>query len=157
MNEKLRRDVGAPKAVDRSTFEKELDALRFREKAHTHEGDAIAAARRRLPMVEMDPGVPLIGANGPVTLLDTFEGRGQLIAYYFMCTPATLHRSSARAARGLHRRSASVLIFIRATSPSPCFAKGRTMKARGTATSWVGRCRGTRPKTRSTLFWLGAG
>jgi hypothetical protein len=43
---------GAPKIVDRSTFEAELDALRVREKAHTREGDAIAAARRRLPMVE---------------------------------------------------------------------------------------------------------
>jgi len=35
-------------------------------------------------MVEVDPKTPLIGANGPVTLLDTFEGRQQLIAYYFM-------------------------------------------------------------------------
>jgi Bacterial protein of unknown function (DUF899) len=31
-----------------------LAALRVREKAHTREGDAIAAARRRLPMVEVD-------------------------------------------------------------------------------------------------------
>jgi len=35
-------------------------------------------------MVEVDPKTPVIGANGPVTLLDTFEGRQQLIAYYFM-------------------------------------------------------------------------
>src|SRR5579864_5137906 len=42
---------GAPKVVDRNTFQAELDALRVREKAHTHEADAIAAARRRLPMV----------------------------------------------------------------------------------------------------------
>ena len=46
---------GRPAAVDRATFQAELDALRVREKAHTREGDAIAAARRRLPMVEMDP------------------------------------------------------------------------------------------------------
>jgi predicted dithiol-disulfide oxidoreductase (DUF899 family) len=52
-----------------------LDALRIREKAHTHEGDAISAARRRLPMVEMDPAITLIGPHGPVTLLDVFEGR----------------------------------------------------------------------------------
>ena len=43
-----------PAAVDRATFQAELDRLRLREKAHTREGDAIAAARRRLPMVEMD-------------------------------------------------------------------------------------------------------
>jgi hypothetical protein len=37
--------IRAPKIVDRSTFQVELDALRVREKAHTHEGDAIAATR----------------------------------------------------------------------------------------------------------------
>jgi predicted dithiol-disulfide oxidoreductase (DUF899 family) len=46
-----RNQPGTPKIVDRSTFQAELDALRVREKAHTREGDAIAAARRRLPMV----------------------------------------------------------------------------------------------------------
>ena len=77
-------DVGMPRLVDRATFGSELDALRVREKAHTREGDAIAAARRRLPMVEVDSATTLIGPQGPVTLLDAFEGRTQLIAYYFM-------------------------------------------------------------------------
>jgi predicted dithiol-disulfide oxidoreductase (DUF899 family) len=49
-----RDELGAPRVVDRSTFQAELDALRLREKAHTREGDAIAAARRRLPMVAVD-------------------------------------------------------------------------------------------------------
>jgi Bacterial protein of unknown function (DUF899) len=40
---------GRPPAVDRDTFQAELDKLRAREKAHTREGDAIAAARRRRP------------------------------------------------------------------------------------------------------------
>ena len=35
---------GGPPAVDRATFQAELDKLRTREKAHTREGDAIAAA-----------------------------------------------------------------------------------------------------------------
>jgi predicted dithiol-disulfide oxidoreductase (DUF899 family) len=76
--------VALPRLVDRATFQSELDALRVREKAHTREGDAIAAARRRLPVVEVDGTTPLVGADGPVTLLDAFEGRTQLIAYYFM-------------------------------------------------------------------------
>jgi predicted dithiol-disulfide oxidoreductase (DUF899 family) len=75
---------GLPAAVDRAAFEAELGRLRVREKAHTHEGDAIAAARRRLPMVQVDASTPVIGPDGPVTLLDVFEGRRQLIAYYFM-------------------------------------------------------------------------
>jgi predicted dithiol-disulfide oxidoreductase (DUF899 family) len=73
-----------PSTVDRATFEAELETLRVREKAHTREGDAIAAARRRLPMVEVDASLTLVGPQGPVTLLDAFEGRRQLIAYYFM-------------------------------------------------------------------------
>ena len=76
-----------PAAVDRATFQAELDSLRVREKAHTREGDAIAAARRRLPMVEADASLALAGPHGPLTLLDAFEGRRQLIAYYFMWNP----------------------------------------------------------------------
>jgi predicted dithiol-disulfide oxidoreductase (DUF899 family) len=76
-----------PSVVDRAAFQAELDALRVREKAHTRESDAIAAARRRLPMVEVDPNTELIGPHGPVTLLDAFEERRQLIAYYFMWHP----------------------------------------------------------------------
>jgi predicted dithiol-disulfide oxidoreductase (DUF899 family) len=83
MNDAMRNDR-FPAVVDRNTFQAELDALRVREKAHTRESDAIAAARRRLSMVEMDRAIPLIGEGGAVTLLDAFEGRQQLIAYYFM-------------------------------------------------------------------------
>jgi len=76
--------AGLPPVAGREEFEAQLNRLRAREKEHTHEGDAIAAERRRLPMVEVDPLTKLIGANGPITLLDSFEGRQQLIAYYFM-------------------------------------------------------------------------
>src|ERR1035438_4958581 len=76
-----------PVAVDRATFQAELDALRVREKAHTREGDAIAAARRRLPMAEADAGLTLTGPDGALTLLEAFEGRRQLVAYYFMWWP----------------------------------------------------------------------
>ena len=76
-----------PAAVDRVTFQAELDRLRAREKAHTREGDVIATARRRLPMVEVDANLALIGPMGPLTLLEAFEGHRQLIAYYFMWYP----------------------------------------------------------------------
>ncbi len=78
---------GLPAAVNRAAFQAELDRLRIREKAHTREGDAIAAARRRLPMTEVDASLALIGPDGPLTLLEAFEGRRQLIAYYFMWNP----------------------------------------------------------------------
>ena len=35
MKDIMRDELGAPKIVDRSTFQAELDALRVREKAHT--------------------------------------------------------------------------------------------------------------------------
>jgi predicted dithiol-disulfide oxidoreductase (DUF899 family) len=83
-DESTHRSVPMPATVDRATFQAELDGLRVREKAHTRQGDAIAAARRRLPMVEVDARTQVVGPHGPVTLLDAFEGRRQLIAYYFM-------------------------------------------------------------------------
>jgi predicted dithiol-disulfide oxidoreductase (DUF899 family) len=76
-----------PAVVDRDAWQAQLDELLVREKAHTREGDALAAARRRLPMVEVDPSTPLTGADGPVPLIEVFEGRRQLMAYYFMWHP----------------------------------------------------------------------
>jgi len=84
MKDIMRDELGAPKIVDRSAFQAEMDALPVREKAHTREGDAIAVARRRFPIVEVDSAVTLTGPHGPVTLLDVFERRRQLMAYYFM-------------------------------------------------------------------------
>jgi predicted dithiol-disulfide oxidoreductase (DUF899 family) len=42
-------ELAGPKIVDRATFQAELDALRVREKAHTREGDAIAAPAGACP------------------------------------------------------------------------------------------------------------
>lgn len=75
-----------PPVVGLEEWRTELDALRAREKAATHELDAIAAQRRRLPMVEL-PDYTLEGPNGPVRLVDVFEGRSQLITYSHMWFP----------------------------------------------------------------------
>jgi predicted dithiol-disulfide oxidoreductase (DUF899 family) len=72
-----------PSVVDYDTWRAELDDLRRREKAATRELDAIAAQRRRLPMVEM-PDYTLTGKDGPVRLADVFDGRSQLIVYNHM-------------------------------------------------------------------------
>ncbi len=114
-------ELEAPEIVDRATFQTELDALRVREKAHTREGDAIAAARRRLPMVEVDGGTPLVGGGGPVTLLDAFEGRRMLIAYYFMwhighpapeqCEGCTWATSQVRELSYIHSRDVTFAVL----------------------------------------------
>jgi hypothetical protein len=134
MKDLMRDELGAPKVVDRSTFQAELDALRVREKDHTREGDAIAAARRRLPMVEVDGATPLIGEHGAVTLLDVFEGRQMLIAYYFMwhtghpaaeqCEGCTLYTSQVRELSFMHPRGDLRHVLpgpIRRTRPVPRF------------------------------------
>jgi predicted dithiol-disulfide oxidoreductase (DUF899 family) len=56
-----------PPVVDTGTWQRQLDALRAREKAATRELDAIAAQRRRLPMVKM-PDYILEGEQGPIRL-----------------------------------------------------------------------------------------
>jgi predicted dithiol-disulfide oxidoreductase (DUF899 family) len=121
MNDHTRDELSAPASVERNTFQAQLDALRLREKAHTREGDAIAAARRRLPMVRVDAALPLIGARGTVTLLDAFEGRRQLIAYYFMwytgktaaeqCEGCTLFTSQVRELSHLHYHDVTYATF----------------------------------------------
>ena len=72
-----------PPVVDEGTWRRELEQLRIREKAATHELDAIAAQRRRLPMVEL-PEYTLVGEHGPVRLVDVFQGKSQLITYHHM-------------------------------------------------------------------------
>jgi predicted dithiol-disulfide oxidoreductase (DUF899 family) len=114
-------ELAAPKIVDRATFQAELDALLVREKVHTHEGDAIAAARRQLPMVAVDGTTTLIGPHGQLTLLDAFEGRRQLIAYYFMwhtghpapeqCEGCTWVTSQVRELSYMHSRDVTFAVL----------------------------------------------
>jgi len=113
--------TSTPVVVDRPTWQAERDRLLDREKAHTREGDAIAAARRRLPMVEIDPTITLIGAHGPTTLLDVFEGRRQLIVYFHMwhdgqpaadqCEGCTFFNGQVRELAYLHFRDVTYATF----------------------------------------------
>ncbi|WP_193105514.1 DUF899 family protein [Brachybacterium sp. FME24] len=75
-----------PPVVETETWRRELDALRVREKAATRELDAIAAQRRRLPMVAL-PDYTLESKDGPVRLVDLFDGESQLITYHHMWSP----------------------------------------------------------------------
>ncbi len=121
MKDVMRNEFSVPAIVDRSTFQAELDALRVREKTHMREGDTIAAARRRLPMVEVDGMTPLIGERGTVRLLDAFEGRRMLIAYYFMwhtghpaaeqCEGCALYTAQVRELSFLHSRDVTYATF----------------------------------------------
>ena len=75
--------TSTPPVVDREAWLREREKLLVREKAHTREGDAIAAARRRLPMTEV-ASISVVGEKGPTSLVDVFEGRNQLVVYKHM-------------------------------------------------------------------------
>jgi predicted dithiol-disulfide oxidoreductase (DUF899 family) len=110
-----------PPVVDRAAWQAELDKLLVREKAHTREGDAIAAERRRLPMVEVDGGLTVTGPTGEVTLLEVFEGRRQLVVYYHMwhdgdpaekqCEGCTFFNGQVRELSYLHSRDVTYATF----------------------------------------------
>jgi predicted dithiol-disulfide oxidoreductase (DUF899 family) len=76
-----------PQVVLHDAWKAALDELRVKEKAATRARDALAAERRRLPMVRIEKAYVFEGPNGRATLLDLFEGRRQLIVYHFMFAP----------------------------------------------------------------------
>jgi predicted dithiol-disulfide oxidoreductase (DUF899 family) len=120
-------DAPMPEVVDRARWQAQLDDLLVREKAHTREGDAIAAARRRLPMVEVDGGILLTGADGPVPLRDVFEGRSQLVVYFHMwhdgrpaekqCEGCTFFNGQVRELSYLHQRDVTYATFSEGPYP----------------------------------------
>lgn len=109
-----------PPQVDEETWRMARTELVAREKAHTREGDAIAAARRRLPMTEV-PNLSLTGPTGSVSLLDIFEGRDELIVYKHMwnrgegheyqCAGCTVSISGLPDASYLERRGITFAVF----------------------------------------------
>ena len=73
-----------PKIVSADTWQQERDELLKAEKEATRALDAIAARRRRLPMVKFDSTYVFDSAAGPKTLADLFDGQRQLMVYQFM-------------------------------------------------------------------------
>jgi len=77
--------VSMPKVVSAEEWQSERDSLLVAEKEVTRRLDAIAAQRRRLPMVRFDNEKYLFATtDGPKRLSDFFEGRQQLAVYQFM-------------------------------------------------------------------------
>jgi predicted dithiol-disulfide oxidoreductase (DUF899 family) len=76
-----------PPVVSRDAWQAALEELRVKEKAATRARDALAAERRRLPIVRIEKAYVFEGPAGAASLLDLFEGRRQLIVYHFMFAP----------------------------------------------------------------------
>jgi predicted dithiol-disulfide oxidoreductase (DUF899 family) len=73
-----------PEIVSAGEWQQARDELLKAEKEATRAQDVLAARRRRLPMVKFDNEYAFGTSDGTKTLLDLFEGRGQLVVYQFM-------------------------------------------------------------------------
>lgn len=76
-----------PEIVSREEWRAAREELLVREKAATRARDALNAARRGLPMVEIDKEYVFESGDGKATLLDLFRGRDQLVVQHFMFAP----------------------------------------------------------------------
>ncbi|MDP9188563.1 MAG: DUF899 domain-containing protein, partial [Actinomycetota bacterium] len=76
-----------PDVVPSPDWQRSNDAQVAKEKQATRARDALAAARRRLPMVAFDRNYEFEGPDGKASLIDLFEGRSQLIVYHFYFAP----------------------------------------------------------------------
>jgi predicted dithiol-disulfide oxidoreductase (DUF899 family) len=79
--------MSTPPIVSASEWRDAHQAMLVKEKEFTRARDALAAERRRMPWVEVDPGYVFDGPDGMVTLLDLFGGRRQLIVYRAFVDP----------------------------------------------------------------------
>jgi predicted dithiol-disulfide oxidoreductase (DUF899 family) len=88
MKIKHENGIVLPAIVSQTQWQEARDKLLVKEKAATHARDALAAERRRLPMVKIDKDYVFTGINGQVSLVDLFDGRRQLLLYHFMFAPS---------------------------------------------------------------------
>jgi predicted dithiol-disulfide oxidoreductase (DUF899 family) len=76
-----------PPVVSPQEWDAAREELLVKEKELVRARDALAAERRRMPRMEVEKDYRFEGPDGPVSLLDLFEGRRQLIVYRFFFEP----------------------------------------------------------------------
>lgn len=76
-----------PDVVSRAEWFAARRDLLAEEKELTRARDRLNAKRRQLPMVRVDTPYTFEGPDGPVGLLDLFDGRDQLVMHHFMFGP----------------------------------------------------------------------
>jgi predicted dithiol-disulfide oxidoreductase (DUF899 family) len=79
--------MNLPNLVSAEEWEAANKRILSKEKELTRASDALAAERRRQPIMRVEKKYEFAGPNGKATLLDLFEGRPQLFVYNFMFGP----------------------------------------------------------------------
>jgi predicted dithiol-disulfide oxidoreductase (DUF899 family) len=114
--------VKLPRVVSPTEWQEAHEKLLAKEKEATRARDALAAERRRQPIVRIEKEYVFDGPNGPATLLDLFEGRRQLIVYHFMfgpnqdegCDGCSMFVDQIGHLAHLHARNTSLALISRA-------------------------------------------
>jgi predicted dithiol-disulfide oxidoreductase (DUF899 family) len=122
-----------PPTATPAEWERARAELLVREKALTRMKDSVSAARRRLPMVEMTERYRFAGASGPVSLLDLFDGRRQLIVQHFMfgtdwnegCSGCSMMADHIGPLSHLHAKDTSFVLVSRAPLATLLAFRGR--------------------------------
>jgi predicted dithiol-disulfide oxidoreductase (DUF899 family) len=80
----MKNAIESPKIVSREEWLQARTALLAKERALTHQRDAVSAERRSLPWIRVEKEYLFDTVEGPATLAELFDGRSQLIVYHFM-------------------------------------------------------------------------
>ena len=83
--------MNAPTIATRAAWLEARKALFEKERAMTHQLEALHAERRRLPWVRIDKRYTFQGPEGTLDLDDLFGRQSQLAIYHFMLTPGSHH------------------------------------------------------------------
>ncbi len=79
--------MNSPPVVSAEEWKAAREEMLVKEKELTRARDALAAERRRMPRLAVEKEYRFEGPDGPVSLVDLFAGRRQLIVYRFFFDP----------------------------------------------------------------------
>ncbi|MEU8249697.1 DUF899 domain-containing protein [Nonomuraea sp. NPDC048916] len=109
--------MNRPRIVSDQEWQTARDMLLTEEKELTRALDAVAARRRRMPMVRIGKDYRFDGPDGSANLLDLFDGRRQLITYSFMwhgahefCSGCSMFADNIGHLAHLHARDVSLAL-----------------------------------------------
>lgn len=109
-----------PHVVSAQEWQAQSAELLAEEKELTRALDALAARRRRMPVVRVEQDYVFEGPDGPASLLDLFDGRRQLITYRFMwsggghyCQGCSMFTDNLGHPAHLHARDTSLALVSR--------------------------------------------
>ena len=83
--------MDTPPIVTPQEWEAARQELLVEEKRLTRARDALAAKRRRMPWLAVEKDYRFDGPEGPVSLVELFEGRRQLVVYRFFFEPGVVN------------------------------------------------------------------